>query len=211
LYQAVVATFSVVCAISSALTDISIFDLISYAKIELVIATNFEVVWKDEINSLGQSQRCFGNMQAHENVFKSFSFRDTMTFCGLVIAFNWIATACKVFVEFSQGPDLPSRLVNEVGSASFITTAAVAIMIFLKLAIDIWWLFAHCRFKSVFKCAAFRLSPCDRLVCPVSMKCLQVILTISGLSLHIFSALVILAMCCVRIAGIIQTYCIVYI
>jgi hypothetical protein len=134
LYQAVVATFSVVCAISSALTDISIFDLISYAKIELVIATNFELVWKDEINSLGQSQRCFGNMQAHENVFKSFSFRDTMTFCGLVIAFNWIATACKVFVEFSQGPDLPSRLVNEVGSASFITTAAVAIMIFLKLA-----------------------------------------------------------------------------
>ena len=125
--------YSVICALASILLDISIMDLTSFIHIEAVIATNFELVWKDAITSLGQIQNCYGYMNAYENVLQPYSLRDLISLSGLLIAVGWMSAAVKVFAEFSEGPDLPSRLVNEVGCASRMTALAVLTLLCLRL------------------------------------------------------------------------------
>jgi hypothetical protein len=114
-------------------------DLTSFIKIELVIATNFDFVWKDTISTLGQNQYCYGYMGAYEHVLQSFTFRDLMSLCGLSIAFIWMSSVVKVFFEFSSGADLPSRLVNDAGSASFTTAFTILALVLLRMAFDIVW------------------------------------------------------------------------
>lgn len=114
-------------------------NLTAFVKIELLVATNFELVWKDSISTLGRAQNCYGYMNAYENVLKSLSFSDLMALCGLLIAFGWMISAVMVFFEFSRGTDLPSRLVNDVGNASFKTAASVVCLLFIRLAFNLLW------------------------------------------------------------------------
>lgn len=107
-------------------------DTTTYIRIESVIAPNFELVWKDAIKSLGQSKRCYGYMTAYESVVQKIDLRDLFSQGGLLISFFWICGAMKTFLEFSQGPDLPSRLVNDIGRASWVTVFAVMSMLFLR-------------------------------------------------------------------------------
>jgi hypothetical protein len=114
-------------------------NLTAFVKIELVVATNFELVWKDSILALGRVHNCYGYMNAYENVLKSLNFTDLMASCGLLIAFGWMISVVKVFIEFSRGTDLPSRLVNDAGAASFKTAASVVCLIFSRLAFNLIW------------------------------------------------------------------------
>ena len=125
--------FSLICALSSVLLDLSIMDMTSFIQIEAVVATNLELVWKETISSLGQIKNCYGYMNAYENVLQAFGLRDLISLGGLLIAFGWMSAAVKVFAEFSQDPDLPSRLVNDAGSASRMTAWAVLTLIALRL------------------------------------------------------------------------------
>jgi hypothetical protein len=138
-WQVVVASFGIICALASVLSDLSIMDLTSFIKIELVIATNFDLVWKDSISNLGQVHNCYGYINAYEKVLQTLNFRDLVAVSALLIAFVWMSSAVGVFVEFSGCSDLPSRLVNDVGSASFTTAFAVMTLLFMRLAFDLLW------------------------------------------------------------------------
>ncbi len=114
-------------------------DLTSFVKIELVIATNFDLVWKDSISTLGQVHNCYGYINAYEKVLQTLTFRDLVALSALLIAFRWMSSSVGVFIEFSGCSDLPSRLVNDVGSASFTTALAVMTLLFMRLAFDLLW------------------------------------------------------------------------
>lgn len=204
--------FSAVCAASLVLSDLSIMDLSSFIKIELVIATNFELVWKDRISSLGQIQHCYGYMNTYENVLQTWSFRDLISICGLLIAFGWMSSAVNVFIEFSGCSDLPSRLVNDVGGASFTTALVVLTLIFVRLAFGLLWVASNI---AVFWGYMLTDSPNPFSNLP-HMPCLtvigwwfeiirgnfsfQVIQNVSGLSVHVLSVLIILVLCSVRLS-----------
>lgn len=139
LHQAFVVIFSIICAFASVLSDISIMETSSVIKIESVIATNFELVWKDYILSLGQVHNCYGYINTYENVLKSFSFRDVIALSGLLIAFCWMSSAISIFLEFSGTGDLPSRLVHDVGRMSFASACAVIILLCIRSFFYLLW------------------------------------------------------------------------
>jgi hypothetical protein len=131
--------FSIICAMASVLSDLAITDRSTPIKIELVVATNFELVWKDSIAALGQVHYCYGYMNAYDNVLKYFSFRDLVALSGLFIAFGWMSSVVNVFIEFSGTADLSSRLVNDVGRMAFVSACAVIALIFIRLAFVTMW------------------------------------------------------------------------
>jgi succinate dehydrogenase hydrophobic anchor subunit len=137
--QAVVAIFSTICALAAVLSDLTVMEMSSVINIETVVATNFELVWKDSIASLGQVHNCYGYMNSYENVLKSFGIRDLLALTGLLIAFGWMSSAVNVFLEFSGTADLPSRLVNDAGRMSFVSACVIIALLFVRLTFYLLW------------------------------------------------------------------------